>query len=242
MIEVRGLVKGYRPGVVLNGIDIDVARGELVVLLGPSGCGKTTLLRLIAGLSTLDDGQIRIAGRILSDGCGAHFPPRRRGVGMVFQDLALWPHLRALENVSFGLGRDHVGGGSARQRALGAMELMGIAELAERRPHQLSGGQRQRLALARALAPGHSVLLLDEPFSNLDPLIKLSLLDALRRIRDRADTAVLYVTHGLDEALAVAHRIVMLNNGVIRASLGGAEIGAMSLENLTQWYRCSVAS
>jgi ABC-type sulfate/molybdate transport systems ATPase subunit len=242
MIEVSALEKGFGATAVLRGADLEVARGELVVLLGASGGGKTTLLRIIAGLTDADAGNICIDGRSVARNSGPPAPPHRRGIGMVFQDLALWPHLSVLDNVRFGLDRVVGGKAPARRRALDVLRSMGIADLAHRRPHQLSGGQRQRLALARALAARHPLLLLDEPFSNLDPLTKASIAELLRSIRDEGETAILYVTHALDEVLDIAHRVLLLHQGRITHALDAEQLGAMSLEDLRQWYRTSVAA
>jgi iron(III) transport system ATP-binding protein len=240
MIEIHGLSKAYGRLPVLDRLDLAVRAGERVVLLGPSGSGKTTLLRLVAGFERVDAGSIRVAGRDVSRR-GLHVIPRRRALGMVFQDLALWPHMTALDIVRFGLGPDRVSGGSAHDRALASLAALEIADLADRRPHQLSGGQRQRLALARALAPGHALLLLDEPFNNLDAAIKASLLSLLDRLHDQKPTAILHVTHQLDEALALADRILLLTGGRIPQQLTSPSIASMTLEDLTRWYLDAVS-
>lgn len=235
MIEISSLSLDYGAGAVLDGLELRVACGELVALLGRSGCGKTSLLRAIAGLERPRSGQILVDGHLV-DGPGQYVQPHRRGVGLVFQELALWPHRSALGNVCFGLGRDPVTGLTARKRAFQALEAMGIGALAARYPHQLSGGERQRLALARGFAPTHPVLLLDEPFSNLDAATKEPLLDLVDGIRRKGTSAVVYVTHALDEALRVADRVVVLRAGGIREELGPAALQAMDLGDLHQWY------
>ncbi|NQW37744.1 MAG: ABC transporter ATP-binding protein, partial [Cyanobacteria bacterium] len=183
--------------------------GEIGVLIGPSGCGKTTLLRLIAGFERPERGSVLIDGRLVA-GEGRWLEPERRGVGMVFQDYALFPHLNAWQNTCFGLGR-----GQDTSRASWLLELLGLKGLERRYPHELSGGQRQRLALARALAPGPSVVLLDEPFSNLDVEVRLRLRSELPAVLSRCGASGLIVTHDPEEALAICDRVAVLRQGVL---------------------------
>ena len=212
-VQLRGLWHRYGNAApdswTLAGIDLSLRQGELVGLLGPSGCGKTTLLRLIAGFERPSRGEVRIDGREVA-GPSRWLPPERRGVGMVFQDYALFPHLDAWRNACFGLRR-----GQDTSRAAWLLELLGLQGLEGRYPHELSGGQRQRLALARALAPGPSVVLLDEPFSNLDVEVRLRLRSELPAVLSQCGASGLIVTHDPEEALAICDRVAVLRDGVL---------------------------
>ena len=212
-VQLQGLWHRYANATAgdwtLQGIDLALHQGELVGLLGPSGCGKTTLLRLIAGFERPERGSVLIDGRAVA-GQGRWLPPERRGVGMVFQDYALFPHLDAWRNACFGLRR-----GQDSSRASWLLELLGLNGLECRYPHELSGGQRQRLALARALAPGPSVVLLDEPFSNLDVEVRLRLRSELPAVLSRCGASGLIVTHDPEEALAICDRVAVLRDGVL---------------------------
>lgn len=191
----------------LKDINLQLKTGELVGLLGPSGCGKTTLLRLIAGFEHPSQGVVRLHGNDVASS-RLSLAPERRGVGMVFQDYALFPHLNAWDNTCFGLRR-----GQDTSRASWLLELLGLIDLKRRYPHELSGGQRQRLALARALAPAPSVLLLDEPFSNLDVEVRLRLRSELPGVLSACGASGLLVTHDPEEALAICGRVAILRDG-----------------------------
>jgi len=194
----------------VDDLSLEAAEGELLVLLGPSGCGKTTTLRLIAGFERPDQGTISIGAETVA-GERAWIPPEKRGVGIVFQDYALFPHLTVAQNVAFGILR--LGRRERLARVDEALAAVDLLPYARRYPHELSGGQQQRVALARALAPRPRVLLLDEPFSNLDPELRVALRDEVRALVRRAGITTILVTHDQSEAFAVADRIALLHGG-----------------------------
>ncbi|HEX2105817.1 MAG TPA: ABC transporter ATP-binding protein [Solirubrobacteraceae bacterium] len=207
-VELDNVTKRFGAAVAADRASLAVGTGELVALLGPSGCGKTTLLRLIAGFEAPDAGTVRVAGEPVA---GPRWvPPERRHVGMVFQDYALFPHLTVAENVGFGLPRRARAG-----RATEVLALVGLDGVGGRYPHELSGGQQQRVAVARALAPDPAIVLLDEPWSSIDPVLRSSMRDELAAILRAAGTTVLLVTHDQEEALALADRIALMRDGRI---------------------------
>ena len=209
-LECRGLAKAFGQVSAVKSFDLEVAEGRVVALLGPSGCGKTTALRLISGFESPDSGAIAVGGEQVF-GNGSNVPPEKRRVGMVFQEGALFPHLTVAQNVAYGLSRQKKSG----QRVGEMLELVGLSGLEERMPDQLSGGQQQRVALARALAPSPRVLLLDEPFSNLDPGLREQVRrDVLDILRQAGITAV-FVTHDQEEALFVGDLVAVMNQGCI---------------------------
>ncbi|MCY4581654.1 MAG: ABC transporter ATP-binding protein [Chloroflexi bacterium] len=212
-VQVAGLAKSFNGTTAIREATFDAERGSMVALLGPSGGGKTTTLRLMAGFEVPDAGTITIDGHAVASP-GLFVPPERRRVGMVFQDYALFPHLTVRKNVAFGVPR-----GPDRDRAVKeALELVGMSAEAERMPDQLSGGQQQRVALARALAPKPSVVLLDEPFSNLDANLRRHVRGHIRQILRDADTTAVFVTHDQDEAFSIADKLcVMLDNKLEQA-------------------------
>ena len=204
---------------VLHDLSLTIQDGEFFFLLGPSGCGKTTLLRLIAGLAEPDSGSITIDGEQMRG-----VPAHRRGLAMVFQNYALWPHMTVADNVAFGLEMAKIREPQRSARVREALETTRIAELAQRFPHELSGGQQQRVALARALAVNPRVLLLDEPLSNLDAKLRLEMRQELRDLHERTKLTMIYVTHDQGEALALGSRIAVLNAGRIEQVGSGAEL------------------
>jgi iron(III) transport system ATP-binding protein len=209
-VSLSGISKSFGRTAAVHDVSFDIEPGEIICLLGPSGCGKSTLLRLIAGIEPPDGGRIAIDGLDVS-GPGLFVPPEARGVGLMFQDFALFPHLRVIDNVAFGLKR--LGKAVARAEAEAALHRMGLSGYADHYPHMLSGGQQQRVALARALVPRPGVLLMDEPFSGLDThmrhIIRNETLAILREVRATA----MIVTHDSEEAMRLADRIVVMREG-----------------------------
>ena len=209
-VTLKNVVKEFGHTQVLHGIDLEVHQGEFVSLLGPSGCGKTTVLRLIAGLETLTSGTVMMNDSDVSD-----VPTNKRDIGMVFQAYSLFPHLSALNNTMFGLQVHKVPPAEAKQRAMEALDMVGLADLADRYPHALSGGQQQRIALARALVTSPRVLLLDEPLSALDAQVRVQLRVEIRRIQQDLGITTIFVTHDQEEALAISDRIAVMSAGRI---------------------------
>jgi len=214
LLEVSNVVKRYGDVAVVNEISFTVAPGEFFTLLGPSGCGKTTTLRLLAGLETPDAGEITLAGRCLAaPGRGVLVPIDKRGMGMVFQSYAIWPHLTVFENVAFPLRVRRQPKAAIEKRVREALELVGLGGLEQRGATELSGGQQQRVALARAIVYTPTLLLLDEPLSNLDVKLREQMRIELHALHRRLHLAVVYVTHDQGEALALSDRIAVVNQG-----------------------------
>ncbi len=209
-ITVVGACKQFGDVEVLREVDLRVEPGAVVALLGPSGCGKTTLLRSIAGLERLDGGEVRIGDRLVS-GPGAHVPPERRRVGMVFQDWALFPHLSVAQNVGYGLPRAERSGA----RVDTALAMVGLGGMGDRSPGTLSGGQQQRVALARALAPQPGVLLLDEPFSNLDSTLRVQVRTEVHQLLAQLEVTTVFVTHDQEEAFVLGDQVAVMHGGRI---------------------------
>jgi iron(III) transport system ATP-binding protein len=209
-LELRQAVKRFGDRVALDGVSFGLEEGEIGCLLGPSGCGKTTALRCIAGFEALDAGEVRSRGRLLA-GPGVNVPPHERGIGLVFQDHALFPHLTARGNVEFGLQR--LAPAERRHRAGELLEMVGLEDCMESYPAELSGGQQQRVALARALAPRPSTVLLDEPFASLDVALRERLVGELRALLKSLGATALVVTHDQQDAFALADRVGLLRAG-----------------------------
>lgn len=212
-IRARSLTKHYGDAVALDEFSLDVWSGGFLTLVGPSGCGKTTALRVIAGFEAPESGTVEIRGRQVV-GPDTMLPPDRRKVGMVFQDYALFPHMTVARNVAYG-----VQGESGKKQVRDAIEMVGLAGLEDRHPNELSGGQQQRVALARALAPNPDVILLDEPFSNLDASLRERVRRDLREILQEAHATAVFVTHDQEEALAMSDMVAIMRGGrVIQAA------------------------
>jgi iron(III) transport system ATP-binding protein len=213
-LEMTGLTKRYGDVTPVDRLSLAVEPGEFICLLGPSGCGKTTTLRMVAGFIEPDEGDIRLAGKVVS-APGAVLPPERRNMGMIFQSYAVWPHMTVRENVGYGLRMRGVAAAEVRSRVDAILKATKLPELAERYPSELSGGQQQRVALARALAPNPDILLLDEPLSNLDANLRGDMRTEIRRLHDAFHNTSIYVTHDQVEAMTMADRIVVMNAGRI---------------------------
>jgi iron(III) transport system ATP-binding protein len=206
-ISCRELRKAFGRVHAVNGLSLEVGEGESVALLGPSGCGKTTTLRLIAGFERPDSGTIAVGGRTLA-GPGVFVPPEKRRIGVVFQDYALFPHYDVARNVGYGLGR-----GADPDRVAEVLDVVGLGGLQDRSVNELSGGQQQRVALARALAPAPELILLDEPFSNLDTNLRARVREEVREILREQVVTSIFVTHDQEEALSVADTVAVVNDG-----------------------------
>lgn len=213
-IVLHNVSKRYGDMVAVDDVSLDIASKEMLVILGPSGCGKTTTLRLIAGLESPDTGEISIDGQIVSTPKGI-VPPHKRQIGMVFQDLALWPHMHVKGNLEFGLKARSLKKVTRRTKIQQILALVKMAEYADAFPANLSGGQKQRVAIARALALEPRILLMDEPLANLDVLLKKELQNEIVHLHRQLNITTVYVTHSQNEALTIANRIVIMNQGRI---------------------------
>jgi multiple sugar transport system ATP-binding protein len=209
-IKIENVTKKFGDFVAVDNISLDVADREFMVLLGPSGCGKTTLLRAVAGLGMADDGRISIGGQDVT-----YMPARRRGISMVFQSYAIFPHMKVYDNIAFGLKMNNVDKAETQRRVREAAELLHIDDMLDRYPGKMSGGQRQRVAVARAIAMKSKVLLMDEPLSNLDALLRLEMRAELKRLLAEIKATTIYVTHDQIEALSMGDRIAVMRKGAI---------------------------
>ena len=209
-LELRNICKRFDDQEVVSDLSLAVYKGELCCLLGPSGCGKTTTLKMVAGLLEPDAGAVILDGRDIT-----HLPPQRRNVGLVFQSYALFPHMNVHDNVAYGLRRRKLPKGEIKTRVAEGLRLVRLGEYGKRRIHELSGGQQQRVALARALVIEPELLLLDEPLSNLDARLRADMRREIRRIQRALNITAIHVTHDQEEAMSIADRIVVMNQGVI---------------------------
>jgi len=210
-IKIKNVSKKFGKVIAVNNVTLSIPDQEFAVLLGPSGCGKTTLLRCIAGLEQVDEGRIYIGEKDVTD-----LTPRDRKIAMVFQNYAVFPHMTVFDNIGFGPRMHHVPKPEIKERVVNTAELLHIEDLLDRFPAQLSGGQRQRVAVARALAVQANVLLMDEPLSNLDALLRLEMRAELKHLLDELETTVLYVTHDQVEALSLGDRIAVMQAGIFQ--------------------------
>ncbi len=210
-VSLRKVVKEYEGGVqAVKGIDLEIADQEFVVLVGPSGCGKSTTLRMIAGLEDITAGEIAIGGTVVND-----IPPRDRDIAMVFQNYALYPHMTVYENMAFGLTLRRFPKDEIRRRVESAARILDIGELLDRKPKALSGGQRQRVAMGRAIVRNPKVFLFDEPLSNLDAKLRVQMRVEIKKVHQTVRTTTVYVTHDQVEAMTLADRVVVMNQGHI---------------------------
>ena len=210
-VRISGLAKRFETFQALGGIDLDIARGELMTLLGPSGCGKTTLLRTVAGFLRNDGGSISVGGRVIDD-----LAPHKRNFGMVFQSYAIFPHLSVKDNVAYGLKARGVGGKELTSRVMEALASVKLEALAERFPDTMSGGQKQRVGLARAMVIKPELLLMDEPLSNLDAKLRIEMRQEIRLMQKQLGITTLYVTHDQEEAMAISDRVAVMDRGILQ--------------------------
>ncbi len=213
-VHIRNVAKYYGEFLAIPELSLDIREGEFFTLLGPSGCGKTTLLRMIAGFNTIEAGAISFNETVIN-----HLPADKRDIGMVFQNYAIFPHLTVKENVAYGLKARKIKGTELKERTQRAMEMMHISEHAAKYPQKLSGGQQQRVALARAIVIQPSVLLMDEPLSNLDAKLRVEMRTVIRQVQQALGITTIYVTHDQEEALSISDRIAIMNKGRV-AQLG----------------------
>lgn len=209
-VSIKNAVKRYKDFLAVNHISIDINKGEFFTLLGPSGCGKTTLLRMIAGFNSIEEGEIYIKDRLINN-VEAH----KRDIGLVFQNYAIFPHMTVWENVAYGLKAKHMPKKEISEKVKEALEQVQIQALADRKPNELSGGQQQRVALARAFVIEPGLLLMDEPLSNLDAKLRVQMRTVIKRLQNRLGITTVYVTHDQEEALAISDRIAVMKSGNI---------------------------
>ena len=209
-VEIRDVRKAFGPVEILHGVSVDIADGEFVVLVGPSGCGKSTLLRMLAGLENITGGEIAIGGKVVNA-----VPPKDRDIAMVFQNYALYPHMTVFDNMAFSLTLAKAPKSVMEQEVGRAAKILGLEQLLHRYPRQLSGGQRQRVAMGRAIVRNPQVFLFDEPLSNLDAKLRVQMRGEIKELHQRLKVTTVYVTHDQIEAMTMADKIVVMNNGHI---------------------------
>ncbi len=236
MIRTENLSKNYGTRNAVNDINIALDRDSILVVLGPSGGGKSTLLRLIAGLEQPDTGSVEIDGKLVSS---KHVlvAPYQRHVGMIFQGLALWPHMTLFDNVAFGLSGKGLSKSDITNKVETVLRQVSLHEYIKNFPHQLSGGEKQRLAIARALVTAPAYLLMDEPFSSLDPVLKIELMELLKEVKTQYQMGVVYVTHNLDEAITLADRMTIIRGGKLQGEITQERINTITQVELLEWYR-----
>ncbi|MCI7539247.1 MAG: ABC transporter ATP-binding protein [Veillonellaceae bacterium] len=210
-IEIENVIKRYGDLTIIPGLTEHIKNGEFFTLLGPSGCGKTTLLRMIAGFNTIEGGEIRFNDKVIND-----IPAHKRNIGMVFQSYAIFPHLTVRENVEYGLKLRKISKSEMKEKVDKILDVVQITEYQDRLPERLSGGQQQRVALARAIVIHPSVLLMDEPLSNLDAKLRIEMRSAIRAVQKQVGITTVYVTHDQEEALSISDRIAVMKKGVIQ--------------------------
>ena len=218
-VAIRGVAKRFGATTVIHGVDIDIADGEFAVLVGPSGCGKTTLLRMIAGLEEITEGEILIGDKVVN-----RMPPKERDIAMVFQNYALYPHMTVRDNMSFSLRLANAGKAAIDTQVARAADILGLGKLLDRYPRQLSGGQRQRVAMGRAIVRNPQVFLFDEPLSNLDAKLRVQMRTEIRELHQRLKTTSVYVTHDQIEAMTMADKIVVMKDGVVEQTGGPLDL------------------
>ncbi|MGZ8253859.1 MAG: ABC transporter ATP-binding protein [Burkholderiaceae bacterium] len=218
-VAVRGVAKRFGATTVIHGVDIEIADGDFAVLVGPSGCGKTTLLRMIAGLEEITEGEILIGGRVVN-----RMLPKERDIAMVFQNYALYPHMTVRDNMSFSLRLAKADKATIDKQVARAADILGLGKLLDRYPRQLSGGQRQRVAMGRAIVRDPQVFLFDEPLSNLDAKLRVQMRTEIKELHQRLKTTSVYVTHDQIEAMTMADKIVVMKDGVVEQTGGPLDL------------------
>lgn len=223
-LEVKNLTKSFNKKAIVEGISFDVAKGQLMALLGPSGCGKTTTLRMIAGLEVPEDGEIRIEGMLASRGRRIMIPQKQRYIGMVFQDIALWPHMTVYENIEFGLKALGFSRAERKKRIEGVLDKVNMRKHAREYPGKLSGGQQQLIAIARAIVTEPKLLLMDEPLSNIDFKLREDIRQEIRRIQQETQITTIFITHDQEDAFILANKVSVMNAGILEQTGSPEEI------------------